>query len=117
MKVRKGITRIAILVGWYAIKLPRLSNGHLNFLHGCLSNYGERDFYKKCRDYKPMAELIAPSYFCTLFGLVQIQKRCVENKRELTEEELLKFECVRHGDKKPANFGYIDNRLVCLDYY
>lgn len=115
--VNKGVTRIVILLGRYAIKLPNPFNGHFNFLLGCCSNFKERNLYKKCRTYKPISDLICPSYFCSYFGLIQIQKRCVVNKRELTEEELERFESVRNGESKPNNFGYIKNeRLICLDY-
>ena len=114
--IDKGITRIVLLLFGYAIKFPNPFNGHLNFLCGCLSNYKERWFYKHFREYKPISELICPSYFCSWFGLLQIQRRCVVNTRELTEEELERFESVRDGESKPENFGYIDNRLVCFDY-
>lgn len=112
----KGITRIVVLLFGYAIKIPNPFNGHLNFLLGCCSNYGERKMYKLFRNYKPISELICPSYFCSYFGLFQIQRRCVVNTEELTEEELKRFDPVRNGESKPRNFGYIDNKLVCLDY-
>ena len=114
--VDKGITRIVIKFFRFAIKFPNPFNGHLNFLIGCCSNYKERCFYKEFRKYRPISELICPSYFCSYFGLFQIQKRCVVNHRDLTESELKKFDAVRHGESKPINFGFIDNRLVCLDY-
>lgn len=114
--INKGITRIVISFFGLSFKFPNPINGHVFFLQGCLSNYKERQFYKEFKNYHPISDLICPSYFCSYFGLLQIQKQCSVNTRELTEEELKHFEVVRNGESKPANFGFIDNKLVCLDY-
>ena len=59
--------------------------------------------------------LVAPSIFCSWFGLIQIQKRCTELDRNLTDEEKRHFMSVCQDIKK-ENFGHYKNRLVCLDY-
>lgn len=115
MEIYKGVTRMTILVGNIAIKLPRLGN-HLHFLQGCYSNYSERYFCKTFKEMENWTEKVAPSYWCSVFGLVQIQARCIVNTRELTDQELEFFKEVRNGETKPANFGFYRKKLVCLDY-
>lgn len=114
--IDKGITRIVLNCLFFAIKIANPFNGHLNFLQGCLSNYKERQFYKSFKNYKPICNMICPSYYCSYFGLVQVQKRCDVNTKELTNEELEYFKPVRNGESKPQNFGFIGDKIVCLDY-
>ena len=114
--MRKGITRICFKFYKYAIKLPNPFNGHQNFLEGCLSNCKERNFYKNFKDFIPHGKLIAPSYFCSIFGIVQIQGYCTVLTRDLTDSELREFDPVRGGESKRINFGYFKGSLVCLDY-
>lgn len=119
LEIHKGITRKVLLIGKFAIKVPRLFNRHYNFLHGCMSNWKERDFCKKFKDVdfeNNKYEFVAPSYFCSWFGLVQIQARCKVNTRELTDEELEFFTELCDSETKPENFGYYKGKLVCLDY-
>lgn len=118
VKVKMGVTRIVFLVGRYAIKIPNFKNGHMNFLNGCLCNCRERDFCKKFIGVQNniFYDLVAPSIFCSFFGLLQIQKRCNPLKRELTEKEISHFKEICNGDIKRENFGVLNNKLVCLDY-
>lgn len=113
----KGCTRIVILIGNYAIKIPNFKVSHLHFLYGCYSNYSERSQYKNIKKNKnnKFSNLIAPSIFCTWFGLIQIQKRCIELERHLTEEEKEIFKDICFDIKK-ENFGYYKNNLVCFDF-
>lgn len=117
-EIKYGITRIVILLYKYAVKLPNFKNGHLNFIHGCYCNYYERNYCKimKGIENNKYYNLVAPSLYCSLFGIIQLQKRCIINNLELTNEQLSNFDYVRHGESKPCNFGYINNQLVCLDY-
>lgn len=62
-----------------------------------------------------MKDMVAPSLFCTWFGLIQIQKKVSVLSRELTRDEIKTFSDLT-TDTKGNNFGYIKNRLVCLDY-
>lgn len=118
ININWGITRIVFLIGKYAIKIPNLKNGHLHFLYGCFANYSERNYCKLMKNVEnnKYYNLVAPSLFCSWFGLIQIQIRCIVNENELTDEELLYFENVRDGETKPNNFGFLNGRLVCLDY-
>ena len=118
--ITSGVTRVVILLGNYAIKIPNFLFKHRHFLYGCYANYSERNY---CKVFKPineeMKELydkVAPSLFCSWFGLIQIQRRCIVNTVELTDEQLEYFKDINDNDTKPNNFGYYKGKLVCLDY-
>lgn len=116
----KGVTRCVVLIGRYAFKFPRLfGEYHLHFLQGCYSNWSERQYYKLHGnvDYEGnMAKWCAPSFFCSWFGLVQIQARCVVNEVWLTGNQRRFYKPLCGTDSKPHNFGYYKGKLVCLDY-
>jgi hypothetical protein len=63
-----------------------------------------------------MVNYVTPSYFCSWFGLIQIQARCEPRLENLTEEEIHFYKDLHCGDYKKENFGYYKNKLVCLDY-
>lgn len=75
LELSKGITRLALSIGGYTIKVPRIKNGHLIFLEGCLSNWRERNYCKMMKPLKDYYDLVAPSLFCSWFGIIQIQKK------------------------------------------
>lgn len=66
-------------------------------------------------EFKHKLEMVAPSYFCSWFGLIQVQARCEVNEGEITEEQIEHFKEVC-TDIKPDNFGFYKGKLVCLDY-
>lgn len=91
----------------------------LHFLQGCYANWSERNYYKiniKAIYENNMSHYVAPSYFCSWFGIIQIQARAKELKRDLTEGEKKFYKPLCWGDNKKENFGWYDNKLVCIDY-
>lgn len=118
MLIKYGVTRIVILIGNFAIKIPNFKNGQLNFLMGCVSNKRERTLFKSFVDFDGYSiyKYVAPSLYCSIFGLIQIQKRCEPLNRDLSDEEKQKFFEVCMGDLKRENFGLLDGNIVCLDY-
>lgn len=115
IKIKKGTTRTVLLMSNYAIKFPRVSNGHLIFLQGCYANWSERHYCKMFKGMPDFYNKVAPSFFCSVFGLLQIQIRVEANRMELTDEQVDYFKdlCT---DTKPNNFGYYKGKLVCVDY-
>ncbi len=113
----KGSSRIVFKFKHYVIKIPNFLVCHLHFLYGCYGNWSEREYYKRCKKIsdKLHIELLSPSYFCSWFGLIQIQARCKERLEYLTEEEKDIFKDIT-TDIKCQNFGYYKGKLVCLDY-
>jgi hypothetical protein len=113
-----GCTRIVFLISRYAIKIPNFIYCHQHFLQGCYANWSERNLCKtfKSRVAPNFINLVAPSYFCSWFGLIQIQARCDPKLEDLTNREIKLYEPLCGGDFKKENFGYYKGRLVCLDY-
>lgn len=115
---KKGSTRIVILIGKFAIKIANFTYSHQHFLFGCSANWNERTHCKTFKNFDNDILIIgvAPSYFCSWFGLIQIQARCEPCEHELTNEQIEKYKELHNGDYKKENFGYYKNKLVCLDY-
>lgn len=114
--MKKGVTRLVFRVGNYVVKIPNFTYNHLNFLNGCYSNWSERSYYKMFKNNLEYLNKVAPSRFCTWFGLIQIQDYCRPLERNLSSLELDYFKDVRGGESKPENFGIYKNKIVCLDY-
>lgn len=114
-----GITRIVLLIGKYAIKIPNFTYEHRHFLQGCCANWSERKYNKDFNDVYytgNMYEYVAPSYFCSWFGLIQIQARCEPMLEDLTNEQKEFYYPLCGTDSKKENFGWYKGKLVCLDY-
>jgi len=115
---RKGVTRIVFVFKTFVVKVPNFLVHHQHFLNGCYANWSERQLYKQFKTINDceIKNLIIPSYFCSWFGLFQIQARAEELQRDLTKLEVEKFKDVCSNDIKKENFGIYKNTLVCLDY-
>lgn len=117
MKINKrGITRIVFIFKNFVIKIPNFRYKHNHFLQGCYANWSEREYTKNFKCLPQFYNLIAPSYFCSWFGLIQIQAKCQPKLEDLTEEEKLIYINLCGTDNKKENFGWYKKRLVCLDY-
>lgn len=127
MEIRRGVTRTVLLARGYAIKLPSLrayGDGFSGLLwsicRGILANQSEAQWWKhSSADQK--------NYMCpvlwSMAGIVNIYPRC-EPFLPSPEQELAMFDRTwfptpmspRPGDNKPANYGILNGRVVCLDY-
>lgn len=118
--MKKGVTRVVFELGRYVIKIPRIDNNHLNFLQGCLANWRERNYCKMFKDLPEFYNKVAPSFFCSWFGLFQIQGRCETRPPEPTlkdlENKLELLSSSNNWDKKVENIGYYKDHWVWLDY-
>ena len=114
MRIIKGTNRIVLLIGKQAIKIPNIVNGHLLFLYGCYSNYNERSFCKKFKCIPELYNKVCPSLFCSWFGLLEIQYRCIPIS-SISEVELNRLSCI-NGESKPSNYGIFKGKIVCVDY-
>lgn len=125
MKIKYGSNRTVILLGQYAFKFPS-TYSHTLFLKGCLSNWKERSFFKNFKGVYcdgDLTLLVAPSYFCSWFGICQIQKRivplCDLDNRDLAlflldqKKDQLSKVC---SDLNISNVGIINNEIKVLDY-
>lgn len=110
--MKNGVTRLVFFVGKYVIKIPNFTHCHLHFLNGCYANCAERNYCKMFNGMPEFLNLVAKSYFCSWFGLIQIQQR-VQICTEHIDYDAFENVC---SDRKPSNFGTIDGRIVCVDY-
>lgn len=131
MKIKKGVTRIVLIVFGYAIKIPNFTYSHHHFLQGCVCNSSERLFTKQWRPknnpekvgakhYEFILETfekINPTLFCSWFGLISIQKEVKLLGYDIKEidglKEHFKIVCT---DFKSENFGLLNGKIVCIDY-
>lgn len=124
MQIKHGSTRIVFLIRNWAIKIPSLVEWRL-FLHGLLANMQEKTF--------SVYPEVCPIIFSIRGGFLNIAKRA----RELTdlefEQEILP-KCERDDDfanriyfvntedyclsveGKASSFGWLDNKIVVIDY-
>ncbi|WP_058733851.1 hypothetical protein [Sphingomonas sanguinis] len=108
--LRDGVTRLVVLIGWLAIKLPRFDRGWKAGLIGLLANMQEREFAPAC----PRA---APVLFSLWGGWLIVMPRC----RPLTDEEWAT--CPELDDwsgtpvePKRSSFGVLNGKIVAVDY-
>ena len=115
----KGSTRIVLVFNKIVIKIPNFLYCHQHFLKGCYANWSERDYYKihiKATYENNMSHHVVPSYFCSWFGLIQIQAKCEPMLEHLTPKQMLFYKPLCGTDNKKENFGWYKGKLVCLDY-
>jgi len=113
----KGTTRIVFLFSKYVIKIPNFNYSHSHFLQGCKANWDERKYtkiFKGCKDCN-FYEKISPTIYSSWFGLFSIQYKVKPLKRNLTNNEKEYFK-QQTTDNKKENFGYLNDKLVCIDY-
>lgn len=117
VKVKNGTTRIVFLILGYAIKIPNFKVEHHHFLLGCAANWNERKLtklFKGCTECEYYNK-INPTLFSSWLGLLSIQREVELLDRNLTTFEVEYFKD-QTSDIKKSNFGYLGNRLVCIDY-
>ncbi len=119
MTLKNGCTRIVFIFNNFVLKIPNYRYSHYHFLQGCQSNYSERNYCKsfKNANYEGnMYDFVAPSFYCSLFGLILIQAKCLPIEKELTDDEKEFYKPLCGTDSKKENFGIYKGKLVCLDY-
>jgi hypothetical protein len=112
---RQGCTRIVLLVGEYAIKLPNALHGWPLFLQGLLANINERKTWTASH-----SELLCPVLWSSWGGWLLVMRRAVPC-RWLDEggEEIDYSRWIVEGfggDDKPTNYGVLNGHVVKLDY-
>jgi hypothetical protein len=110
---RRGITRTVVLTRRYAIKLPSLrggSRGPRSFLwsltSGIQANLSEWEWSGMPG--------VCPVLF-SAWGLVNVYPRC----ELLADDAVVDYDAIGfpyRTDNKPDNVGYLDGRLVWVDY-
>ena len=113
-RLEYGVTRSVLLIGPWAVKVPRLTEWRL-FLLGLLANMQEALFSRT-----GWPEL-CPVLWSVPGGFLIIMRRATV----LTDEEFLTLDLDRWVQRanyiipaeiKSDSFGYLDGRLVAVDY-
>lgn len=119
---RQGVTRIVILYKHWAIKIPNFLYQWNHFLWGLLSNMEEGLTWKIANmpdsELYQYRDLICPVVWSSWGGWISIMKRV---DRILTDEEYLELDLelynnIHSDDNKADNFGWLDGRIVKIDY-
>ena len=115
MKLKKGTSRMTLLIGKYAFKMPITTRTLKHFVKGWLGNIDEVYLWKKLRH-----EKMCPIYFSFL-GLINIMPRA----KSANYTEFDPNWAVEYFKELPfeidvcagwSNFGYYKTNLVITDY-
>lgn len=117
LAMASGYSRVVFLVGGYAIKVPRVNAGFFTFVLGLMANGIEQSEWRDTEDH------VRRSYLCPVvwnFSLfLSVMRRC----RPATEQEAadaLRAERAAWEaftmDTHHGNFGWLDDKLVLVDY-
>lgn len=115
--LRMGATRVVLLIGGLALKLPRFTHWHL-FLEGLLANRQEYLFSRLKH------KLLAPIFFYIFGGFLLVMRRAIVDKSEDTLR-LWTDLALRDDDaaillgiveSKLDSVGWIGNDVVAVDY-
>lgn len=109
-----GTTRLVILIGKWAVKLPAFHRGWALTLRGLLANMQEASFTCLADEMR-----LCPVVFSLPGGWLSVQRRC----EPLTDCQWSSISGITdrswhgmHCDFKRPNFGALDGRVVLLDY-
>lgn len=76
------------------------------------ANVKEMAFWCDHQHYKKVADWLAPCEYLSPDGRILLQRKCTPVDPAKLPTKLPQF----MSDFKPCNFGYLDGRLVCVDY-
>ena len=135
--VRRGVTRTVFLVWHWAIKVPAfrpIGGRHgirgrvAGFATGYLANLSEQTW----SSYRPWSEGVAPVLRSWLWGVIQVYPRCdpvdqtdwvydgdpiaIDSGWRYKGKVPLPVLYPEPGDFKADNFGWLDGRIVRVDY-
>ena len=120
MKISRGTTRMTILIGGLAFKLPILGRSLKHFVKGWLGNLDESNIWWELK-YDSFGDQLCPIYF-SLFGLVNVMKRANPVTIEFNKQSILQeFKDISKLVSVDVcsgwrNFGIINGKLVLVDY-
>lgn len=118
--IRHGSSRLVLIFFQIAIKIPH-PRRYIDFLAGLRANYFEVQTYKFAKKGVFPIERLCPILFALPFGIMVIMKKA----KILTSEDFGLFdysEFCNLGhyrlpvEKKADSFGFLENRIVAVDY-
>lgn len=114
MKICHGTSRIVLLIGNYAVKVPSFVEWRL-FLLGLLANMQERRFSEHGW------EELCPVLWSIYGGFMIVMRRAEPLTREQfdsfdAEAWLERDDYVVPAEPKMDSFGWLDGKIVAIDY-
>jgi hypothetical protein len=117
---RNGSTRLVILIGKWAVKVPKVPNSWYHFLYAILQNLNERNtwHWNSGRYEQGKSHLLCPVIWCSMGGWVLIMRRALPISRAIFESESALSEHSKYfpGDDDICNYGLINGKIVKVDY-
>ena len=107
----KGVFRRVLLIGQYAIKLPRWHN----FTEGMRSNRWEREMWFRWRPWFQWKTL-CPVIYADRFGLLVVMPRAVQPVPKDQVDALPDYHPEITAETKHEDFGLLSGAVVALDY-
>lgn len=120
LKIAQGVTRIVLILPDRVIKFPNPFNGWIPFLQGFVSNHIEgttwvgEQLLGDQGDCHKLCPIMAFSF--NGFWLVMKRARTLPEGTDLKDLEGLENLGDITEDLHAANLGYLDDRLVVIDY-
>ena len=116
MTIIKSSTRWVFVAKKFVYKIPSLYS-FKHFLLGLLANMQEVEF-SKCKDFK---KVLCPVKFYLSLGVLVVMPKVRILKPNEVSKDFLKDFCLNANLKdlvefKHDSFGYLDNKLVAVDY-
>ena len=118
IKICKWATRTVIVLKKYVIKFPTFKTYEL-FLNGLLANIQEKKFSGTHKD-------LAKVKYCNKYGLFLLMEKANVLPNSVDYNDFLKYLKDKYrnddmksfmlSDMKVNNWGYINNRIVKIDY-
>lgn len=128
--ITRGVTRKVFVFKRFVIKIPNYHYSWYHFIQGLMGNIDEANLWKWSSIHNT-SHLLCPVLWSSWGGWIIIMKRAdVErHEQEVRDEpdceDYLESNRLRYkkwidagygGDDKCDNYGYIENRLVKIDY-
>lgn len=125
LNFRWGVTRLVWCCGKRAWKIPNPLNGWHNFIIGLNANLCESANWYAFSTTEPDQleyigrELLCPVTFTSwggwLLGMRRVERELTESERDALDlNPWRKLDL--HGDDKATNYGWLNGRIVKLDY-
>lgn len=122
MKIKKGTNRIVFVLNNCVVKIPNFTHSWYNFITGLLANMQEHVTWKwnSGKYESSRSKYLCPVIFGCWGGWFVVMVKCdeligdtIRSKEDLDNTEHERF---FPGDDTVANYGFIKDRLVKLDY-
>jgi len=111
MKICNGTTRLVILIGKWAIKIPQIKYSWKLFLNGLLANMQEVEF-STLKD-----DRVCPILFYVSGGWVVVMPKCdIISEEDFLNLDIDKFHPTIPVENKRNSFGYYNGNIVAIDY-